>query len=200
MVDLPAPERPVNHRTVGRWPALRPRADLGHVERLPMHVGGAAQGEIDEPHADRVVGEAVDDDEAAKLAVLVIGRKGDRRAEIEIAHADLVERQRLGRHMFERVDVDLVFGAFERAVDGAGADLDEIGAAGQHRLIAHPQDARLELVGRTDRIAAGAENIAAADIDFIVERDGDRLAGDRHCRDRRRRSRSGRRGWCGPRA
>ena len=39
---------------------------LVHVDRLPVDVGGAAQGEIDEPHADRVVGEAVDDDEASR--------------------------------------------------------------------------------------------------------------------------------------
>ena len=109
MVDLPEPERPVNHRMVGFWPALAARERLVHVERLPMDVGGAAQGEIDQPHADRVVGEAVDDDEAAEMAVLVIGREGDGAVEIEIADADLVEAQRLRRDMLQRVDVDLVF-------------------------------------------------------------------------------------------
>ena len=73
----------------------------------------------------------------------------------------------------------LYFGLVERAVHGAGADLDEIGAAGQHRLIAHPQDARLELVGDLERITGRADDIAAADIDLVLEREGHRLAGDR---------------------
>ena len=52
MVDLPEPDRPVNHSTAGFWPFSSARALLVHVERLPMHVGGAAQAEIDHAGAD----------------------------------------------------------------------------------------------------------------------------------------------------
>ena len=79
MVDLPEPDRPVNHSTRRLLPGLAGARRLVHVERLPMDVGGAAQREVDEAHADRVVGEAVDDDEAAEVAVLGIGCEGDRR-------------------------------------------------------------------------------------------------------------------------
>ena len=135
------------------------------------------------------------------VAILVIGSEGDGRAKIEIADADLVERQGLGRDMLERVDVDLVFRALERAGTVRGADLDEIGPAGQHRLIAHPQDAGLELVGRRSTGSLAAQRTSPRLISTSSSRvtvtDWPATAlveiaviGD----DARRR------GWCGPTA
>ena len=93
---------------------------LVHVERLPVDVGGAAQREVDEPHADRVVGEAVDDDEAAEIAVLVIGREGEWAGRDRDCTTPISLRlERLGRDMLERVDVDLVFRLLEGARNGA---------------------------------------------------------------------------------
>ena len=45
MVDLPAPDRPVNQSTQGFWPFSAARAPLVDVERLPVDVGarGAAR-------------------------------------------------------------------------------------------------------------------------------------------------------------
>ena len=56
MVDLPEPERPVNHRTRASGPSAR-RAALTDVERLPVDIGRAAQAELDHARADRGVGE-----------------------------------------------------------------------------------------------------------------------------------------------
>jgi hypothetical protein len=39
MVDLPEPDRPVNHRTAGFWPFSAARACLFDVQRLPVDVG-----------------------------------------------------------------------------------------------------------------------------------------------------------------
>ena len=50
----------------GRLVALEQRAaGLGHVHRVAMDVGGADQRELDHARADRLVGEAVDQDEGA---------------------------------------------------------------------------------------------------------------------------------------
>jgi hypothetical protein len=51
MVDLPAPERPVNQSTpaAGPWRGARRLVD---VERLPVDVLRAAQREVDHPGAD----------------------------------------------------------------------------------------------------------------------------------------------------
>ena len=91
MVDLPAPERPVNHSTQGFCPLMAARARLVHVERLPVHVAGAPEREVQHAGADRVVGDAVDEDEAAGVAVDLVGIEGDRAVELEVAHADLVQ-------------------------------------------------------------------------------------------------------------
>ena len=50
--------------------------------------------EVDHAGADRRIGEAVDQDEAADVAVVRIGVEGDRLVEAKIAEADLVQRQR----------------------------------------------------------------------------------------------------------
>ena len=120
MVDLPAPDKPVNHNTHGFWLGERGARLLVHIDGLPVDVGGAPQGEVDDAHADGAVGEAVDDDEAAEVAVLAVGGERHRLAEIEIAHADLVQFEGLGGDVLQGVDVDLVFGVLEGpAIDRA---------------------------------------------------------------------------------
>ena len=80
----------------------------GDVDRLPVHVGGAAQREVQQAGADGGVGDAVDEDEAAHVAVVDVGIERDRPVGARSADADLVEVERLGREVLERVDVDLV--------------------------------------------------------------------------------------------
>ena len=96
IVDLPAPDRPVN-QSDARPLALERRARrLVDVERLPVDVGGAPQREADHARADGLVGEPVDQDEAAGVAVR---RRRDRRrsarSSCEVADADLVQLERL---------------------------------------------------------------------------------------------------------
>ena len=73
-----------------------------------MDVLRAAQRKVQQARADRCVGHAVDQDEAAGVAVLVVRVERDRLVERQVADADLVEFERLGRQVLERVDVDLV--------------------------------------------------------------------------------------------
>ena len=65
MVDLPEPDRPVNHRIAGFWCLSAARSALPIKQRLPVDVGAAAQPERDHAGADGLVGEAVDEDEGA---------------------------------------------------------------------------------------------------------------------------------------
>ena len=46
MVDLPAPDRPVNHSTHGFWPFSARARRLVDVERLPVDVLRAPQREV----------------------------------------------------------------------------------------------------------------------------------------------------------
>ena len=75
---------------------------------LMMDIGGAPQREIDHPGGDRFVGIAVDQDEGAGVAVVGVGIERDRPRDRQIAHADFVQRQRLGGKLRQRIDVDLV--------------------------------------------------------------------------------------------
>ena len=121
MVDLPAPERPVNHSTAGFWPFRCGMGLAADVEVLAMDVQRAAQREMQHAAGDRRVGELVDQDEPAERLVgaraldrirlehdLAVGR--------ELGHADRVQSQRRRRKMLQRIDVDLIFGCWTIAV------------------------------------------------------------------------------------
>ena len=170
IVDLPAPDRPVNHRIAGRW-CLSARARLaGYRQVVAMDIGRAAQAVGDHARRRGFVGEAVDQDEGAGLAVVGIGIEGDRHRRREIAEADLVERQRLGGELLQRVDVDAMLQFGDRRGRRLGADLHEIGAAGQQLLRAHPDDMRGELIGDFRPRVGLREHVAARDVDFVGER------------------------------
>ena len=67
--------------------------------------------------ANRRIRHSIDQDETTEIAVLLVGLEHDRSIELQIADADVVQLQRLGREVLERVDVHLVL---ERS-DGGGA-------------------------------------------------------------------------------
>ena len=77
----------------------------------------------------------------------------------------------------KRVDVDLVLELGDRGADGARADLQQIGAAGQQRLLGHPDQMGGELVGDFRPRVGGDEDIAAATVDLAVERQRHGVAG-----------------------
>ena len=69
IVDLPAPDRPVNHRIAGRWCFRAARACLGRPSAsCRWMLVARRRREGDQPGADRRVGEAVDQDEGAGVA------------------------------------------------------------------------------------------------------------------------------------
>ena len=82
-----------------------------HLDGLPVHVVGPAEREVDEPDTDGVVRHPVDDDEATHVTVLRVRVEGHWLFEGEVAHADLVQLERLGGHVFQRVDVHQNFGS-----------------------------------------------------------------------------------------
>ena len=56
-------------------------------------------------------------------------------------------------------------------------------AARHHRLIGHPDDRCFELIGDLRRTVGGADYVAARAVDFVVQANSHRLAGDRFTRD-----------------
>ncbi len=64
-----------------------------------------AQRKVQEARADRRIGHAVDQDEAAGVVVLLVGVERDRLIEREVADADFVEFKLLGGALLERIDV-----------------------------------------------------------------------------------------------
>ena len=67
-----------HHR--GALPLERGMCLAVDLDRLPVHVVRPPQGEVQQPGADRVVGQPVDDDEAAHVPVLRVGVEGDGRS------------------------------------------------------------------------------------------------------------------------
>src|SRR6266704_2829736 len=109
-----------------------------YLDRLPVDVLRSPESEVQQACADRFVGEPIDQDKAARVAVLLVGIEGDYLIEIEIAYADFVQMQRLRREMLERVDVDLVLRRRDRHADCFGSDLEQIRPSGKHLIPAHP--------------------------------------------------------------
>ena len=188
IVDLPAPERPVNHRIAGRWCLIAACASRSTVRSWRWMLVARRRPWAIIPAAAVSLVDAVDQDEGAGLAVLDVGVEGDRRRGGEIAEADLVERQRLRRQLVEIVDVDAVLELGHRGGRRPRADLHQIGAAGQHRLVAHPDEMGGELVGDFGPAVGRREHVAARDVDFVGERQRHRVARFRLLRRRRRRA------------
>ncbi len=202
-------------------------SDLVDLDGLPVDVVGPAQGEVQQPGGDGGVGEPVDEDEAAHVAVLDVGVERDRSVEAEVADADLVELEGPGRGVLQRGDVDLVLGVGHCGGDRAGAELEQVRPAREELLLGHPHEVALELVGDPGGRGRRDDDVAAGDVDLVGEGEGDGLAGGRllevalggddagdgrfatrwqhadgvaganRCRRRSRRRSPGSRGWVG---
>ena len=146
---------------------------------LPVNVVGASQCEVQQPCSNRVVGIAIDENEATHVSIDRIRVERHWPIEAQVAHADLVELKGSRCHMFEAVHVDLVLGLSHGCSHGLSAELEQIRAPRQHRLVAHPHDVTLELIGCTRRITGRCDDVAAADVDLVGQRDGDRLPSHR---------------------
>jgi hypothetical protein len=62
---------------------------------------------------------------------------------------------------------------------GLRPDLQPVDPAGEHRLVAHPYDRRLELIGHPGGSICGGDDVPAADVDLVGQRQRDRLPRDR---------------------
>ncbi len=164
---------PQHHRLVMHQPAALGLAD---GDGLAMDIGRAPQREIDHAGGDRLVGIAVDQDEGAGVAVVGVRIEGDRPRHRQIADADLVQRQRLGGKLGERVDVDLVLEAGHGRRQRRVVDLHQIRALRQQPVGRHPDQMRGELIGHLRALARCRQHVAAGDVDFVGERDGDGIA------------------------
>ena len=142
-----------------------------------MDVAGPAQAKGDHPGPGRFVGEAVDQDKGAGVAVDHIGIERHWRGGRQVAEPDLVEAEGLVGQMRQGFDIDAVLERGNRGRHGAGANLEQIGAAGNERMVAHPNHMSGKLVDEFGRIARVGEDIAAGDVDLVGEGQSDRVAG-----------------------
>ena len=109
MVDLPEPDRPVNHSTAGCWPFSAARAALSTSSACQWMLVARRRPKCDHAGADRRVGVAVDQDEGAGVAVVAHRDRTRPARRSRFAEADLVERRAsVAARCVERVDVDLV--------------------------------------------------------------------------------------------
>ena len=109
------------------------------------------QAEGDHAGADRLIGDAVDQNETAEIAAFLIGRIGDGAVERQIAETDLVQLERLAGKMLHGVDVDRVLELGDDGGNGLVGHLQQIGAFRQERLVMHPDNVRGKLVGHFGR-------------------------------------------------
>ena len=146
------------------------------VGRLPVDVLRPPQGKMQHPGGDRGIRLAVDQDEPAQRPVFSIGLKHDPPVGMNLGHTDLVELQRLGGHLVERVYIDAVFRLAHTDRHALCAELQQIGTIDLQRCIVEPHQRRLELVGGLRRGSGGRDHIAARAIDLILEHQRDRLS------------------------
>ncbi len=155
---------------------LRPLG-LAHGEMLQVHIGRAAQRKIDHAGGDRLVGEAIDQNERAGLAALGVRIERQRPRNGHVADADLVELERLRGELRQGFDVDPVVQIGHGCRHGGVIDLHQVGAPGQQLVVGHPDQVGGELVGDLRTVAHGCQHVAARDIDLVGKRDGDRISG-----------------------
>ena len=144
-----------------------------------MDVAGAAQREIERPRSDGRIALPIDQDERPELAVVGVRLERDRLVQVDVAVRHFVELEMLGRQVLLRVDVDLVLDFGDRRADRARADLQPVRSPGQQRVFAEPQQVHRELVRDLRRAAGSGDDVAATDVQFVGERQHDRLAGGR---------------------
>ena len=177
VADLPAPDKPVSHRTQAFWFFWAARAGLSMASWWQGQVGAAPQAEVDHAGAYRVVAVPVDEDETTRLPELPVGVEGDLPVEADVAIGDVVELECLGRGVLQIGDVELVLDARYLDLCQPRADLQQIRTLGQQWLLVHPHHVAGELVAEARRVGGGSDDVAAAHVDLVREGEGHGLAG-----------------------
>ena len=153
----------------------RARGAVG-AEVLPRQVGRTPEREADHARSDRAVGDPVDQDEVAGVAVVRIGIEGGRPVEAEVREADLVHVELLGRPPGTGVHVEPVLQFRHRCRVGRRSQSHDVGPARQHRRLVQPYEIGGELVGKMGRLLASGQEIAAGDVDGIRQGERHRLS------------------------
>src|SRR5215469_12060786 len=141
-----------------------------------MNVAGPAQPEGNHSGSRGFIGKAVDQDESAGVATNRVWIKSDRRRRRQIAEPDLVEPERSVCQMRQGLDIDAMLERGDGGRHGARSDFEQIGAARDERLVAHPDNMRGELVDTFGRLVGIREEITTRNIDIAFESKGDRIA------------------------
>jgi hypothetical protein len=116
--------------------------------------------------------DAVNDDQRAGRAAGAVGVEGGLLGQHDAAEPDLVQLQFLGFVLAQIVDVHAVVDGLDRAAEIAVRELELVLAARQQRRVAHPDDVRVEDPAHRGRAVRVHEEVAAADVDLVLERDG----------------------------
>ena len=181
IVDLPEPDRPVNHRIAGFWPLQRARAPPCR-RRAPADGcwwRAAARSRSCRRRPCALVKRSI---RMKAPVVAVVAHRGRRRSAApvdEIAEADLVERQRAARPAARSVLTSILcLSAVTVAGTSAGADLHQVGAA---RAAAPPRAIQSRCAANwsatSGRSSAADQHVAARDVDLVGERQRDGVAG-----------------------
>ena len=125
---------------------------------------------------DRHVGQPINHNEAARGVVALIGIKRNGLAQGQLTQSDFVQlKRRRVVVLLQRVDVGLVMNLFDGSRGKRRAELDVVKATGFQRAVRHPDNVGGEAVAHFWLILSLDQHIASADIDFIGERQCDRL-------------------------
>src|SRR6516164_5299861 len=124
----------------------------------------------------RLVCKAVDQDEGASVAVDCVSIERHGCGSRQIAEPDLVQAEGLVRQMRQRIHIDAMPERGDGSRERARSDLQQVGAAGDERLVTHPDDMGGKLVDEFWGFARLRKNIATRDVDLAIKGQGDGVA------------------------
>ena len=119
------------------------------------------------------VGEAIDENEVAGLAVALVVIVGNWTMEGQQHPADIIHVKFGGIGFAHGVNIDPV----AQFIDGSGNDvgglLDQKGLSGRNRLFVHPDEHGFPLVADLGHVVGMHQHAAAAHVDFVLQRHRD---------------------------
>ena len=133
----------------------------------------------DHAGADRGVGRRVDQDEATGAPVGAVGVDRERCARAQRDASDVVELERLRIGLLEAVDVDAVVQRLDDRGRAARGVLDRVAPAGPQRRSVEPANVGVELARDDGRLARAGDQLAARNVELVLEAQRDRQRRDR---------------------
>ena len=121
---------------------------------------------------DRIITQAVDDDEGAGRSVFAVGIKGDPFFKLKRAAADFVQPELPGRLAVQGIDIHAVADLANHAGRLQRGVFNQVVFARPQRLFGHPHHHGLEAVRLQRPVVRVDQKIASADIDFVLQGQG----------------------------